>query len=64
MLKFEDYKNCLFGNGKVLRSQLRFKSENHAVYTECINKVSRDDDKRTVSQDGITSYPYGYILKN
>ena len=66
MLKFEDHKNCLFGNGKVLRSQQRFKSENHAVYTECINKValSCDDDKRIVNQDGITSYPYGYILKN
>ena len=66
MLTFEDYKNCLFGNGKVLRSQQRFKSENHAVYTECINKValSCDDDKRIVNQDGITSYPYGNILKN
>ena len=66
MLKFEDYKNCMFGNGKVLRSQQRFKSENHAVYTECINKValSCDDDKRIVNQDGITSYPFGYILKN
>ena len=66
MLKFEDYKNCLFGNGKVLKSQQRFKSENHAVYTECINKValSCDDNKRIVNQDGITSYPYGYILKN
>ena len=66
MLKFEDYKNCMFGNGKVLKSQQRFKSENHAVYTECINKValSCDDDKRIVNQDGITSYPYGYISKN
>ena len=66
MLKFEDYKNCLFGNGKVLRSQQRFKSENHSVYTECIKKValSCNDDKRIVSQDGITSYTYGYILKN
>ena len=66
MLKFEDYKKCLFGNGNVLRSQQRFKSENHAEYTECINKValSCDDDKRIVNQDGITSYPYGYILKN
>ena len=66
MLKFEDYKKFLFGNGKVLRSQQRFRSENHAVYIECINKValSCDDDKRIVNQDGITSYPYGYILKN
>ena len=31
MLKFEDYKKCLFSNGKVLKSQQRFKSENHEV---------------------------------
>ena len=64
MLRFSDYKNCLFSNGKVLKSQQRFKSENHSVYTENINKIalSCDDDKRIVTSDGITSYPYGYIL--
>ena len=31
MLNFNDYKNCLFDNKKVLRSQQRFKSENHSV---------------------------------
>ena len=66
MLRFSDYKNCLFSNGKVLKSQQRLKSENHSVYTENINKIalSCDDDKRIVTSDGITSYPYGYILKN
>ena len=66
MLRFEDYKKCLFSNGKVLKSQQRFKSENHEVYTENINKIalSCDDDKRIVTSDRITSYPYGYILKN
>ena len=66
MLRFSDYKNCLFSNGKVLKSQQRFKSENHSVYTENINKItlSCDDDKRIVTSDGITSYPYGYISKN
>ena len=65
MLRFEDYKKCLFSNGKVLKSQQRFKSENHEVYTENINKIalSCDDDKRIVTSDRITSYPYGYILK-
>ena len=29
MLRFDDYKKCLFDNGKVLKSQQRFKSENH-----------------------------------
>ena len=66
MLRFEDYKKCLFSNGKVLKSQLRFESENHEVYTENINKIalSCEDDKRIVTSDRITSYPYGYILKN
>ena len=66
MLRFDDYKKCLFDNGKVLKSQQRFKSENHEVYTENINKIalSCDDGKRIVTSDRITSYPYGYILKN
>ena len=66
MLKFEDYKKCLFDNEPTLKSQQRFKSENHEVYTENINKIalSSNDDKRIVALDGITSYPYGYVLKN
>ena len=66
MLRFDDYKQCLFDNGKVLKSQQRFKSESHEVYTENINKVTLicDDYKRIVTSDRITSYPYGYILKN
>ena len=66
MLRFNDYKKCLLDNGKVLKSQQRFKSENHEVYTEKINKIalSCDDDKRIVTSDRITGYPYGYILKN
>ena len=66
MLRFNDYTKCLFDNGKVLKSQQRIKSENHEVYTENINKIalSCDDDKRIVTSDRSTSYPYGYILKN
>ena len=61
MLKSEDYKKCLFDNEPMLKSQQRFKSENHEVYTENINKIalSSNDDKRVVAWDGITSYPYG-----
>ena len=66
MLKFEDCERCLFDNEPMLKSQQRFKSENHEVYTENINKIalSSNDDKRIVALDGITSYPYGYVLKN
>ena len=46
---------------KILRSQQRFKSEEHDVYTEKINKIalSYNDDIRLMSYDGITTYPYG-----
>ena len=66
MLRFSDYKKCLFGNEPMLKSQQRFKSENHEVYTENINKIalSSNDDNRTVALDRIASYPYGYVLKN
>ena len=40
ILRFEDYKKCLFDNEKVLKSQQRFKSENHEVYTENINRIA------------------------
>ena len=33
-LKFNDYKNCLLKNEIILKSQQRFKSEGHCVYTE------------------------------
>ena len=62
MIKFDDYKNCLLNDKILLKSQQRFISKKHDVYTEDINKraLSNDDDKRIVSLDKITSYPYGY----
>ena len=62
MIKFNDYKNCLLKDKVLLKSQQRLISKKHDVYTEDINKIalSNDDDKRIVSSDKITSYPYGY----
>ena len=62
MIKFNDYKNCLLKDEILLKSQQRFVSKKHYVNTEDINKIalSNDDDKRIVSSDKITSYPYGY----
>ena len=57
-LKFNDYKDCLLNNEIILKSQQRFKSEAHNVYTEEINKIalSSNDDKRLETFDRITSY--------
>ena len=62
MIKFNDYKKCLLNDEVILKSQQRFISKKHDVYTENINKkaLSNDDVKRIVSSDKITSYPYGY----
>ena len=60
-LKFNDYKNCLLNKEIILKSQQRFKSEAHNVYTEEANKIelSSNDDKRLQTFDRITSYSYG-----
>ena len=62
MIKLDDYKNCLLNDEVILKSQQRFMSKKHDVYTENINKIalSNGDDKSIVSSDKITSYPYGY----
>ena len=60
-LMFERYKDCLFNNKIILKSQKRFKSDYHNIYTEEINKValSSNDDKRLQTSDRIKTYPYG-----
>ena len=57
MIKFNDYKKCLLNDEVIFKSQQRFISKKHDVYTENINKIalSNDDDKRIVSSDKITS---------
>ena len=58
---FENQKDCLLSNKTVYRSQQRFKSYNHDVYTEEVNKIalSSNNDKRLRKYDKITTYPYG-----
>ena len=59
---FENYKDdSLFNNKIKLKSQQRFESDHHKVYTEEVNKIalSSNDDKRLHTFDRITTYPYG-----
>ena len=58
---FKNYKDCLFNDANILRSQQRSKSDNHEVYTEEFNKItlSSNDDKRLQAFDRVTTYPYG-----
>ena len=58
---FQACKDSSFKNKTILRSQLRFKSDLHIVYTEEVNKIviSNNDDKRLQTFDGVTTYSYG-----
>ena len=58
---FENYKDWLFNNKTILKSQLRFKSDHHDVYTEKVTKIalSSNDDKRLQTFNRVTTYPYG-----
>ena len=60
-LMFENYIYCLFNNRVILRSQQRFKSDHHEVYTEEVNKIalSSDDNKILQTFDRVTTYPHG-----
>ena len=59
--KTQHYKDCLFNNKIILKSQQRFKSDHHNVYTIEINKtaLSNNDDKRLQTSDRVTTFPYG-----
>ena len=58
---FESYKNALFNDKIIIRSQQRFRSHNQKVYTEEVNKLalSSNDDKRIQTYDKVTTFPYG-----
>ena len=51
----------MFKNEIWYRSQQRFRSDHHKVYTEEVNKIapSSNDDKRIQTFDKVTTYPYG-----
>ena len=60
-LMFENSKDSLFNDKIILKSQKRFKSDHHRVYTEKVNEIalSSNDDKRIQAFDKVTTYSYG-----
>ena len=60
-LQFENYKEQLFNDKIILKSQQRFKSYHHKVYIEEVSKIalSSNDDKTLQTFDRVTTYPYG-----
>ena len=46
-LMVKNYKDCLFNDKTIIKSQQRFKSDYHNVYTEQINKIALNDKRLT-----------------
>ena len=47
-------------NKTILKSQVRFKSDHHNVYTEEVNKIALNgnDNKRSQNFDKVWTYPH------
>lgn len=60
-ISFNDYKNCLNHEKKIIRSQLTFKSIKHNLYTQLVNKLalSSYDDKRFVIPKSFNTLAWG-----
>ena len=56
-LTFDDYRTCLFHGETIYREQMMFENKKHKVYTVNKHKIAlnRDNDKRLVQADGITT---------
>ena len=61
-LKFEDCKTCLFEGKTLYREQVLFEHKKHDVYTvnKCKISLNRDDDKRLIQEDWVTTLARGY----
>ena len=59
-IMFDDYKDCLFNNKTILKSQQRFNSDHDNVYFIEINKIalSSNDDRRLQTFDRVITYPF------
>ena len=60
-ITFKNYADTLFNDEVIVRSQQRFRSDHHRIYTEEVNKIalSSNDDKRIQTFDKVTTFPYG-----
>ena len=57
----KDYEEFIKNNTLILKTQQRFKSKSHNIFTEEINKIalSSNNDKRIQSIDSTATYAYG-----
>ena len=62
-LTFDHYKTCLFHGKTICKEQMLFENKKHEVYTVNKHKIAlnREDDKKIVQTDGITTLARGHV---
>ena len=62
-LTFDGCKTCLFDGETIYWEEMLFENKKHKVYTVNKHKIAlkRDDDKRLVQADGITTLVRGHV---
>ena len=60
-IKFKNYMDCFFNDAVIVKSQQRFTSDHHSIYTEEVNKIALNSngDKRLQTFDKVITFPYG-----
>ena len=60
-IKFKNYMDCFFNDAVIVKSQQRFTSDHHSIYTEEVNKIALNSngDKRLETFDKVITFPYG-----
>ena len=58
-ITFKNYTDALFHGEVIIKSQQKFRSDHHRVYTEEVNKIalSSNDEKRIQTFDKVTTFP-------
>ena len=61
---FHDYKTYLFDGETIYRHQMLLGNKKHETHTVKKDKIAlnRDEDKRVVQADGITTLARGYVV--
>jgi hypothetical protein len=65
-ITFADYKECLDSGVNLYKTQVLFQHKKHELYTVRANKISlnRDDDKRLVQEDQISTLARGHYRRH
>ena len=62
-LTYDDYKTCLFDGKTIYKEQVLFENKKHEIYTVNKQKIAlnRNNDKRMIQADGITTLVRGHV---